>query len=408
MPHVDKEWFDPLPRDFMALFYLICFIYIAIGIYILAKHFIVPSLDIIMAKTEATDSVAGTLIFGGATSVLGFMTSTIGAFVAVADGLSTNKILGGHVYDFTFMAALCILIVPASLLKTLSVRAFFRDIVFVAISTILIFLIFMDDYIVWYETLLVVAMFLLYLLAVRFLRKFMTSEIPKIEAVGNTIGTEPENVEMEDLKVTEPLSISTTPGSSCCETVFHFISLPAKIPFMFTIPSQSWKCCNASHMAKLYPLTLIVSFVWLGILSYLVIMIADDWGRLVGLPGPITGFFIAPVSFELMSSIILAKRGDLPIAIHAIIGRAVINLCLTFGIPTLIYNTIFGASLQVGSEGSIYSLIIMLLAMIVLILEVVISKGKLKKAWGIIPLVLFIVHMVAALALTYEFIKLPF
>ena len=90
MLHVDKEWFDPLPRDFMALFYLICFIYIAIGIYILAKHFIVPSLDIIMAKTEATDSVAGTLIFGGATSVHGFMTSTIGAFVAVADDLSTN------------------------------------------------------------------------------------------------------------------------------------------------------------------------------------------------------------------------------------------------------------------------------------------------------------------------------
>eukprot|EP00091_Calanus_sinicus_P019307 TRINITY_DN4797_c0_g1_i1.p1 TRINITY_DN4797_c0_g1~~TRINITY_DN4797_c0_g1_i1.p1 ORF type:complete len:133 (+),score=30.09 TRINITY_DN4797_c0_g1_i1:133-531(+) len=120
----DEEWFDPLPRELMALFYFICLIYIAIGIHILTKHFIVPSLDIIITKTEATDSVAGTLIYGGATSLLGFVLLP-SEFCAIPDGMSTNKILGGHIYDFTFMAALIILLVPTSLTKNLSVPAFF-------------------------------------------------------------------------------------------------------------------------------------------------------------------------------------------------------------------------------------------------------------------------------------------
>merc|ERR1711892_220369 len=408
----DKEWFDPLPRELMSLFYFICLIYIGICFYVLAKHFIIPSLDIVMAKTGATDSVAGILIYGGATSLLGFTTATIGAFVDVPDNMSTNKTLGGNIYELSFVVAISIFNVPSSLLKALSVRAFLRDIVFVVICTILVFLIFMDSTIVWYEAVLPVAIFLLYLVTVRVLRRFMTDKIIKLEPIGNPMGSEPEAIEVQGKDEPDPtkgtLSLTTAAGTSCCEKFSHVISLPAKIPFMLTIPSPIWKCCEARWMSRLYPLTLVVSFIWLGVLSYFMIIIATDFGRLVGLPAPITGLLIGPISLELMSSILLAKRGDLAIAVHAILGRAIINICLTFSIPTLLYNIIFGENLQVSSKGSLYSLIMMVLTIIVLILEVTLSNGKLRKYWGIPPLLLFVLHLVAAIALTYGFIVLPF
>ena len=414
--HSAVYWFDPVPRDAVVLFYTVCFVYITTALYILAKHFIVPSLDIITAKTGATDSVAGCLIYGGATSLLGFLTAVIGAFVALPDNVfSINKIYGGHIYELTFLLAITIFCVPAALLKPLLVRPFMRDIVFVVGITIIIFLFFVDSQIVWYETTLLLVIFIFYLLAVRLLRKFMNNKVPKIEPIGNPIGSEPENIEMQDKGDKQDVTLSLTPTSgssscscccSCCGTFCHYLSLPAKIPLLLTIPSPSWKCCNTSLMIKLFPLTLIVSFVWQGLLSYLTVMIAMDWGSLVGLPSEITGFVIAPFSLELMVSIVLAERGDLPTAVHAILGRIIIGVCTTFGLSTFIYNTVFGIVFEVRSDG-LYSLIVMLFLIIVLSIEVAITKTKLKKPWGAPHLILWFLHIALAIALTYEFIKLP-
>ena len=136
-------------------------------------------------------------------------------------------------------------------------------------------------------------------------------------------------------------------------------------------------------------------------------MIATDLGKLVGIPPEITGFAIGPFSLELMISIVLAKRGDLPVAVHAILGRTIINICLTFGVSTFIYNTVFAISLEVSSNG-LYSLIVMLLLMIVLLIEYAISKGRLTRPWGVPHFLLCILHIVLAIALTYKFIILPF
>jgi len=414
--HSAGFWFDPVPKDVMVLFYTFCFIYITTALYILAKHFFVPSLDIVTAKTGATASVAGCLIYGGATSLLGFLTAAIGAFVAVPDNVfSINKIYGGHIYELTFLLAVTIFCVPTALLKPLLVRPFIRDIVFVVLITIIIFLFFVDSQIVWYETTLLIVIFIFYLLAVRLLRKFMNNQVPKIKPIGNPIGSEPENIEMKDKedKKDVTLSLTHTPDSSCCScccsccgTLCHYLSLPAKIPLLLTIPSPSWKCCNTSLMIKLFPLTLLVSFVWQGLLSYLIVMIAMDWGRLVGLPSEITGFVVAPFSLDLMVSIVLAERGDLPTAVHAILGRIIIGVCLSFGLSTFIYNTVFGIVFEVSSDG-LYSLIVMLLLILVLSIEVAISKTKLKKPWGATHLILWLLHVALAIAFTYEFIKLP-
>ena len=122
-----KEWFDPVPYQVMVVFYTVALMLIDIGFWIIAKYFITPWMDQISVKTGASASVSGTFIFGGVISLLGFLTSSIGVFVAADEDVNAGIILGELVYDLTLMVALSIIIVPPSKLKHVSLRPLIRD-----------------------------------------------------------------------------------------------------------------------------------------------------------------------------------------------------------------------------------------------------------------------------------------
>merc|ERR1719264_868546 len=165
-----------------VLLFLLALIYIALALHTLAKYFILPCIDVVNAKTDSTPSVAGTLIVGGITSTLAFVTTIILLSTTIIGNLvdmgkiGIGKNVGPHIYDHTVIVALSLLCVSYSLQKQIGARALLRDAVFIILINILIVVFFMDSVLVWYESALLSAIFLLYLLAVRILHQFMTTE----------------------------------------------------------------------------------------------------------------------------------------------------------------------------------------------------------------------------------------
>ena len=157
----------------------------------------------------------------------------------------------------------------------------------------------------------------------------------------------------------------------------------------------------------MYPLTIIISFVWLGILTYLNVTIAADWGRLIGLDESIAESLIASGSLDIAIYILLALRGDLTIILHTILGSVIYKQCLTIGIPTLLSNIFHSDIFPATSTGGLYSLVMIMLALIVILVEVAISKGNFKRIWGILPVILFMLHVFVELTLEYGLIQMP-
>ena len=392
-----------------VLLFLLALIYIALALHTLAKYFILPCIDVVTAKTDSTPSVAGTLIVGGITSTLAFVTTIIGNLVDMGK-VGIGKNVGPHIYDHTVIVALSLLCVSYSLQKQMGARALLRDAVFVILIIILIVFFFMDSVLVWYESAILSVIFLLYLLAVRILRKFMTTE---------TVQTSPaEEPNENQLEFAEPVptadekyqAMKMVPevDSSCMARFTHYLILPIKAAMWATIPSPAWTCCKALAWTTIFPATLLVSLLWQALLAYLMGWCGQVFGNTVGLPPEVTGLvLLAPITLDIMVCALLAGRGDLAMAVHSIFGRSIIHLSLTLGISSLLVNVVFMKEIQVDASCWPYTITMMVLSITLLFLIVTCTRGKPARWWFIAFIVLFLLHMVAALAFSYGWIVCP-
>jgi len=401
---------------------LIILVYSGFALFLLAKYFVVPSCDVIMQKSGSSPSVAGTLIFGSVTSALGFVTSLIATFVALGN-VSIAKIMGSHLYDYTMVVGLSIVFVPAGVLKIVALRPLFRDVAFAFVVHVLLVLFFLDGSLAVYEALILVGSFFLYLVLVRVLRRFMGASGPN-QSVGDPIelGGEAANQDenqASDPKTEELLSLSWPQSDSCCSCCCaccfspccaqtrHIFLFPIKMLLIATIPSPAWACCKCTW-EKVFPLTLLVSLAWHAALSYLIAQSGRVFGLVVGIPPEFNGIvLLAPFSLDLMCCLVLVRRGDLAIALHSVVGRTIIQMCLTLGISRALFSIVFAEATEVMVAGASYSMIVWILAVALLLLVVGVSRGLPGKAWSIIFIVLYLLHAAAAIALAYGWIQIP-
>jgi len=165
----------------------------------------------------------------------------------------------------------------------------------------------------------------------------------------------------------------------------HIFLFPLKMLLIATIPSPAWSCCKCDHFLfsyfalwlqrctweKVFPLTLLVSLAWHAALSYLIVQSARVFGLVVGIPPEFNGIvLLAPFSLDLMCCLVLVRRGDLAIALHSVVGRTIIQMCLTLGISRALFSIVFAEATEVMVAGASYSMIVWILAVALLLLVV--------------------------------------
>lgn len=134
-------------------------IYMFVALAIVCDEFFVPSLDVIIEKLEIADDVAGATFMAAGGSAPELFTSIIGVFVSF-DDVGIGTIVGSAVFNILFVIGMCALFSRTVL--TLTWWPLFRDCTFYSASLITLIYFFRDNYIHWYEALVLFTFYLAY------------------------------------------------------------------------------------------------------------------------------------------------------------------------------------------------------------------------------------------------------
>ena len=396
---------DDFPDDFMTqyqrlkqggvIFHFLIAIYMFGSLAIVCDEYFVPSLEKITVNLHMHSDVAGATFMAAGSSAPELFTSIFGVFITKGDiGLGT--IVGSAVFNILFIVAICGLFAGCSL--RLSPWPLLRDSACYLLSIAALIAITYDKEVYWYEALVLVIMYLLYVNVMYFnsalegwfkslvttnKNENSTAEEGKTLLSDNEDNVNPATSEEDDRTIgyqdDEPAFSMPTGFTS---GVLWILSLPIVCLLYVTIPD-----CRKERWKNWYPASFAMSVVWIALLSYVLVWMVSIVGFTLGIPDVIMGLtFLAAGSSvpDGISSLIVARQGDGDMAVANTIGSNVFDILLCLGLPWLLQTTAvdFGGYVKVISGSIIYTSISLFGTVFVTIFLIVGNKWYLTRCLG--------------------------
>ena len=160
--------------------------------------------------------------------------------------------------------------------------------------------------------------------------------------------------------------------------------------------------------SRLYPISFLMSIIWVGIFSYFMVGWAETIGCAFGIPPAVMGLTVLAAGTsvpDLLTSVIVAKQGEGDMAVSSSIGSNIFDVLIGLPLPWLIYalvNDVTPGFVGVAAPTLTISLVI-LFGMITLVITLVHCSGwKMTKSLGYSMFVLYILFVLQDLARTFE------
>ena len=134
----------------------------------------------------------------------------------------------------------------------------------------------------------------------------------------------------------ETLCESLKPPSDVVPFLQWLFLLPLLASLAFTVPDT-----RRSGMGKWCYVSFILSICWIGVYSYFMVGWAETIGDTVGIPTYIMGltFLAAGTSVpDLLSSVIVARRGQGDMAVSSSIGSNIFDILVGLPVPWILYT----------------------------------------------------------------------
>ncbi|NWR56341.1 NCKX2 protein, partial [Bucorvus abyssinicus] len=175
-------------RKGAVILHVIGMIYMFIALAIVCDEFFVPSLTVITEKLAISDDVAGATFMAAGGSAPELFTSLIGVFISHSN-VGIGTIVGSAVFNILFVIGMCALFSREIL--NLTWWPLFRDVSFYIIDLILLIIFFLDNLIMWWESLTLLTAYFFYVTFMKFnvqveewVKKFLNRN--KVEKVTTT------------------------------------------------------------------------------------------------------------------------------------------------------------------------------------------------------------------------------
>jgi Ca2+/Na+ antiporter len=182
---------------------------------------------------------------------------------------------------------------------------------------------------------------------------------------------------------------------SCRDWAWYIVVLPLVAIMTFTIPDV-----RRPGMGKWCYLAFLLSIAWIGAFSYFMVLWTETIGNTIGIPPVIMGLTVLAAGTsvpDLLSSVIVARRGCGDMAVSSSIGSNIFDILVGLPFPWILYTAIKGKPVSIDSDGLVLSLLI-LVGMIILVIGAVHCQGwKLTKKLGGIMFVFYIAFLVQAI-----------
>lgn len=179
-----------------VLLHIIAALYMFLALAIVCDDYFVMSLEKICEKLNLSEDVAGATFMAAGSSAPELFASVIGVFITHGD-VGVGTIVGSAVFNILCIIGVCGIFAGQVVLLTW--WAVFRDSFFYILSVVALIVFIYDGKIVWWESLVLVLMYVVYILIMKFnssLQKFFTRRSDKNVANGNAAA----GSELEDVK----------------------------------------------------------------------------------------------------------------------------------------------------------------------------------------------------------------
>ncbi|KAM3608596.1 uncharacterized protein V6R79_001431 [Siganus canaliculatus] len=203
-PHIKGEY----PEDYFTvedrrrgwvILHVFGMMYMFISLAIVCDEFFVPALGVIIDKLAISDDVAGATFMAAGGSAPELFTSLIGVFIAHSN-VGIGTIVGSAVFNILFVIGMCALFSREVL--HLTWWPLFRDVSFYIFDLIMLIVFFLDNVIMWWESLMLVAGYSLYVIFMKFnvqIERAVKSQVYKHKSIVKVIALEePEKTNGDD------------------------------------------------------------------------------------------------------------------------------------------------------------------------------------------------------------------
>ncbi|XP_075048850.1 sodium/potassium/calcium exchanger 4 isoform X2 [Mixophyes fleayi] len=178
------------------LLHIFCALYMFYALAIVCDDYFVPSLEKICERLHLSEDVAGATFMAAGSSTPELFASVIGVFITHGD-VGVGTIVGSAVFNILCIIGVCG--VFAGQVVRLTWWSLFRDSMYYILAIIALIIFIYDEVIVWWESLILIIMYLIYILIMKYNMKMQHLFTIKHKNLGNgcTVGNELQDVKTE-------------------------------------------------------------------------------------------------------------------------------------------------------------------------------------------------------------------
>ncbi|XP_031596840.1 sodium/potassium/calcium exchanger 1-like [Oreochromis aureus] len=152
-------------RQGWVALHIVGMVYMFVALAIVCDEFFVPALEVITNKLEISDDVAGATFMAAGGSAPELFTSLIGVFISHSN-VGIGTIVGSAVFNILFVIGMCAIFSREML--HLTWWPLFRDVNFYILDLIMLIIFFLDNMILWWESMLLVLGYISYVSFMKF------------------------------------------------------------------------------------------------------------------------------------------------------------------------------------------------------------------------------------------------
>ncbi|XP_052438132.1 sodium/potassium/calcium exchanger 1-like isoform X1 [Carassius gibelio] len=169
-PHMKGEYPEDIfsiedRRKGWVVFHIFGMVYMFVSLAIVCDEFFVPTLGVITDKLEISDDVAGATFMAAGGSAPELFTSLIGVFISHSN-VGIGTIVGSAVFNILFVIGMCAVFSREML--HLTWWPLFRDVSFYIIDLIMLIIFFLDNTIMWWESMMLVGGYVTYVVFMKY------------------------------------------------------------------------------------------------------------------------------------------------------------------------------------------------------------------------------------------------
>uniref|UniRef100_A0A672KXV5 Sodium/calcium exchanger membrane region domain-containing protein n=1 Tax=Sinocyclocheilus grahami TaxID=75366 RepID=A0A672KXV5_SINGR len=312
-----------LKRGGAVVLHMFGMIYMFIALAIVCDEFFVPALTVITEKLAISDDVAGATFMAAGGSAPELFTSVIGVFISHSN-VGIGTIVGSAVFNILFVIGMCA--VFSKEILNLTWWPLFRDVFFYIVGLIMLIIFFLDNYIMYWES---ISLLLAYATYVLFMNICCCCCCCGTEA-GEMLAGE------EDDEEDQPLSLSWPESKR--KRFTYLLILPIVFPLWMTLPDVR---------KKFFPITFLGAICWIAGFSYLMVW----WvGETIGITEEIMGLTILAAGTsipDLITSVIVARRGLGDMAVSSSVGSNIFDITVGYAYVLLFKKLILLFALSI-------------------------------------------------------------